>query len=276
MNHPDPDTLKRAEEAHYFLQSAVFLTGRCDLPGVSLFSADAITDPEWNHASLVDLEAAGLSEALEVLRRHYRARGLPAAVMVSPFSKPPELDRRLRELGYLARFRHTWHFVGAGPVPPVELPAKAEIRPVEREQDMRHFIEVFHRVYSVDLETGRPERLCEGYRNSLMASFRGRHDGLDVVHYLALVDGTSAGVATSIHAVGNAHRGVTGLYNLAVLPRFRRCGLGAALVRRRAADALARSQSVVFLQTERESVERRLVRHGFVKGMTTTGFVERS
>ena len=279
MNNLAAETLQQAERAHYFLQSAAFIGGRRDIPGASLFSSSDIADPEWNHAGLVRLESAQLPAALELARQHYRAIARPAAIMVSPFSQPPDLEALLEHHGFVPAFKHMWHFVdrtavSRGAVPPVELARGIEIRRVRDNNAMRDFVDVFARVYSVDLDTGEPEKLPAGYVNALMRSQHPRQPGLDVVHYLARVGPTPAGVATSIHATQGYHRGTSGLYNLAVLPEFRRQGLGAALVRRRAIDALDRGQRTVFLQTERDSVARRLVRHGFIKRFTSIGFME--
>lgn len=264
------DMYRRAERAHYFLQSALFFRDRRDLSGASLFSAGEITDPDWNHAGLVTIEPVHLAEMLDQARKYFHSRGLPAAVAVSPFSAPRDLALRLRHRGFAPNFRHTWHFAGPEEaVPAVELPAGFEIRVVESDEDMRSVVEVFDTVYAADLETGEPVEPPKGYGTALDASFGARRAGLEVVHYLATAGGRPAGIATSIH--GEA---MSGLYNLAVLPGFRRRGLGGALVRRRAHDAIGRGQEAVFLQTERKEVERRLVRHGFTKAFTTLGFVE--
>lgn len=263
------ELLKRAERAHYSLQSALFLRDRKDLPGASLVSAGKITDPDWNHAGLVDLDPARLSATLASIRNYFHSRGLPAVIAASPFSEPRDLAARLRDRGFVTAFRHAWHFAAPRPVPTVDLAGGFEIRTVTGEEDMRALVEVFESVYAVDLETGEPDEWPKAYGDALRRSFRTRRPGLDVVHYLATSAGEPAAVATSIHGDG-----MSGLYNLAVLPRFRRRGLGGALVRRRARDALARGQEAVFLQTERKSVERRLVRHGFAKAFTTVGFVE--
>jgi GNAT superfamily N-acetyltransferase len=290
----DADLARRAEQAHYRLQSALFFRDRWDVPGAlqlsppdprgarpgaSLFSAGEITDPDWNHAGLVALDPARLGAMLALAKRYFHARGLPAAVAVSPFSEPRDLEARLVDLGFVPCFRHGWHFVGrrpggrrpgSTPVPAVALPDGSEIRAVANEGDMRAFVEVFETVYSVDLETGEPEELPRGYGQALLGSFREPRSDVDVVHYLATVGGEPAGIATAIHG-----ETMSGLYNLAVLPGFRRRGLGGALVRRRALDALTRGREAVFLQTEGESVARRLVRHGFTKRFTTVGLVER-
>lgn len=268
------ELLRRAERAHYFLQSVLFLRDRRDLSGASLFSAGRVTDPEWNHAGLVDLDPALLPQTLELAREYYHARGLRAAIVAGPFSQPADLARRLPGHGFATKFRHVWHFLGSGPIPPARLDAGIEIRQVSGADEMRDFVNVFESVYSVDLETGEETEPPEGYREALEDSFRNDFPGVDVVHYLATAEGEPAGVATSIHCREGAFQGFSGLYNLAVRREFRRRGLGGALVRQRAVDAERRGQDVVFLQTERESVERRLGRHGFVKRMTTLGFVE--
>lgn len=274
MTAPGVGTLRRAEEAHYALQGAIFFRRRQEIPGASLVAATAIEDPEWNHAALLRLEAVELGQTLKQVRHHYHALGRPAALVTSPFSKPADVEARLRRQGFAPTFHHVWHFAGRDAVPAVELATDCELRIVDDAKAMQDVVGVFERVYEADLETGAPVELDPGYAEALRASFHGGDGTREVVHYLALVAGRAAGIATSIHGTGGQHRAVSGLYNLAVLPGFRRRGLGAALVRRRALDAFARGQRIVFLQTERESVERRLVRQGFVNGFTSTGWVE--
>ena len=268
------EALRRAERAHYLLQSAVYLRERWDLSGVSLFGAEGIPDPEWNHAALVALAPADLSPRLAEIRELCRARGLPAAIATGPWSEPRGLERRLRARGFAPRFRHAWYLLDPASLPAVEIPPGIELLVVRSAEQMRSFVETFESVYAVDLETGEPDELAPGYALALWDSFGRPRPGLEVVHYLATAAGKPAGAATSIHGREGSARGVSGLYNLAVRPEFRRRGLGAALVRRRAADALDRGQEIVFLQTERESVGRRLSGHGFERGFTTVGWVE--
>ena len=252
--------LQRAERAHYRLQAALYLRRRRDLPGMSLFSAGEIPEPEWNHAALLDMDDSDLGRGLDEARSFYRDR--PPTIAVSPFSRPADLPMRLRDEGFEPSFRHFWLVYAGSAKPPVEAPAGIEIAVVDRPARMRAFVEVFETVYADDPEDDVSE-LSPGYARALWASYR--DGGRGVVHYLATVGGRPAAVGTLLHG-----RGFGGLYNAAVLPAHRRRGLAAALTARRVAAALDRGARVVFLQTE--ATEAWQCRHGFEPAFETVGF----
>lgn len=274
---------RRAEVAHYRLQAAMYFSKRLDLPWASLLFAEDIEDPEWNHAASLDLGPAasngGFDPCLAEMRRHFEDRERPLTIVGGPSCCPDLEQIPWRRLGFTSSFRQVWHFFQMEPIAAVGLGSTGEIpgvdiAPVRGDEDMRAFLDVFESVYRVDLETGEPETLAPGYSRGLLRSFHQRHSDLEVVHYLATVNGRPAGVSTSVHGLAGEIRGISGLYNLAVHPDFRRRGLGGGMVRRRAADARALGQEIVFLQTERESVERRLPRHGFRRGFETEGWTQ--
>lgn len=255
--------MKQAIWAHYRLQSALYLKERRDFPWGSVFFSEGIPDPEWNHAAALDLEAMDWDLAREL----FRSRDLPLTLTLGPLT-----GLVWRKTGFESSFRQVWHFAHEPPGDALNLGEGVKIKEVCRETEMQAFLDVFTSVYSVDLETGESDPLAAGYARSLRRSFEESRDDLRVVHYLATVGDRPAGVSTSIHGLTGEFRGISGLYNLAVHEGFRQQGLGGALVRRRAADARALGQEIIFLQTERASVERRLPRHGFVKGFVTEGW----
>lgn len=252
MSVPAAD-LERAERAHYRLQAALYLTARRDLEGVSLFASPEIPDREWNHAALVDVAAAAWPARLAEIRRFFDRRGLPPTVVVGPFSRPLDLAARLADAGFAPSFRHDWLFA-PNDAPP-EAATDVEIAAVDGEARMDAFIDVFGAVYADDPEPG--------YARALWGSIR----RAGVVHYLATVEGRPAAVASALYGGG-----ACGLYNLGVLPPYRRRGLGTALTARRLADARRRGDRLVFLQTERREVARWQRRNGLVPGFATTGW----
>ncbi len=146
----------------------------------------------------------------------------------------------------------------------MELAAGAEIRRVASAREMRRGIGVFEEVYG-EAEQGGP--LGEGYGRALWESYRRCAGGDRGVHYLAVVDGAPAAFASALHG-----EDACGLYNLAVLPAYRRRGLGGALTACRVADARKRGRRLAFAQTEHEEVERWQLRHGFAAGFETVGY----
>jgi len=251
--------LERAERAHYRLQSALYLAVRQDLEGVSLFASPEVPDPEWNHAALIAIDAAAWPRQLAEIRRFFAGRGLPPTVVVSPFSRPADLAARLADAGFAPSFRYNWLF-GSDDGAPADVTADVEVVAADvgivgDETRMRAFVDVFETVYALASEPG--------YARALWGSFH----RATAVHYLAAVDGRPAAVASALHGGG-----ACGLYNLAVLPSYRRRGLGTALTARRLADAHRRGDGLVFLQTEREAVARWQHHNGLVPGFETTGW----
>lgn len=280
---PTADDLRRAEAAHYRLQSLLYLPHCRDLRlasggGATLFSAE-VAEPEWNHAAQIAVGVGELPELLAAVAEHYLALGRPATLAVSPWTRPADLGERLAGRGFEPTFRHAWlvHRLPADDPPPWPAPVpEIEIAVVEDEATMAAFVDVFVEVYSraLDADGSDPgaddaSPLAPGYGRLLWRSFREpTTDGQgEVIHHLARHQGRAVGVATTLHGGG-----IAGLYDLAVLPAHRHLGIGAMMTAHRLAAAHARGARLAFLQTERRQVERWQRRHGFVPGFVTVGW----
>ena len=257
-------TSRQIELTHYRLQAGLYMPERRELPGLSLFNAPDIPEPEWCHAGLVCLDPLRLDARLSEVRAFYQERSRPPTVVVSPFTEPADLGRRLRDLGFEPSFRHSWIFASHDVKPLVELPAGVRIRRIDDKRRMNAGIAVFEGVY---FGTRQDEPLASGYARALWDSFLRPADGCRIDHYLATVDGTPAGFATSIHSAQTC-----GMYNLSVLPAFRGRSLGRALTSRRVADAMRNGRQCIFALTEREWVREWHRRHRFELGFVTVGY----
>ena len=127
----DAKTLRHAERAHYSMQAGLYLRQRRDLPGVALFHAPGIPEPEWCHAGLVALSPAGFAARLPAIRAFYEERSQRPTVAVNPLTEPPDLARRLTDLGFTPSFRHSWFFLSRPAPAAVEMPAGTEIWPID-------------------------------------------------------------------------------------------------------------------------------------------------
>lgn len=235
------------EEAHYAGMALLYMPDQSRLPGARLALSRGISDPEWNHAGLVDVAGNEIPALVRTVARALAPRGLPATVAVSPSSQPPDLGLRLGALGLRVCFRHVWH-LWEGVRTSVETDG---IERVESPAQFAAFLEVLRSAYSDDPPG-------PGFAAAIAASLGARGGDFRVVHHLAIRDGRPAGAATSIFGPG-----VAGLYNLAVAPPFRGQGLGRLLTRHRVALAQRRRCAQIFLQTERPAVTRWQARHGF-------------
>lgn len=266
----DLTTLRRAERAHYALQCHLYLDGHQKLPGAVCFAADNISEPEWNHAALLELTPETLDDGLAEIRTFYAARGLPPSLAVAPWSAPRDLPERLAARGFAPSFRHNWFFYQVAEAA-VDEAAGVVIERVRTRGELDAALDVFRAVYE---NMGEP--LEEGYARAFERSFDETSAEIEAAHYLAWVDGEPVGVATALHGPPDDSeseaRGASGLYNLAVLESFRRRGVGTALTARRAVDTRSRGHDLVFLQTEREVIERWQGRRGLTAGFSTVGY----
>ena len=256
--------LQRAERAHYELQSKLYMPHRRNLGKATLFLSDAFSEPEWNHVALVDVSEEEVDRFLDTAQHAFQGTGLPPTVAVGPGSRPTNLAQLLESKGYCRSFRHTWLFDPGGPKP-LDRPAISDfqIRRVETEDEMRSFLDIYDTVF----EKGSLTSEC---RKSLASS---RHRP-GVIHLLATSKGAPAGIASWIHQDGIHQNGVAGLYNLAVLPSFRRRGLGRELTCHRIAEARKLGCSLIFLQTEDNAVEHWQKRSGLIRGCTVGGWTD--
>lgn len=267
MNTESVDHLERA---HYVLQRSLYFTEDLELDGGTIYFAEGMSEPQWNHLARVHAESKATFEALlGSAEQVFRERGLAPAVEIGPSSRPADLRRPLADRGYELVYRYSW--LVPSTMDPPEVQPEIEIRTVTTQSEADAFFGVFQAVYPDDLESGYERALRKPSFTS---------PNCEVVHHLAICDGKPAAVATSLHEpAGEANDGandeaggVSGLYNLAVHPQFRRRGLGELLTRHRVAEARRRGNASIFLQTEREAVERWQRRHGFRTAFVTEGY----
>jgi len=245
--------------AHYHLLTGLYVTERVDKAGYTLISGGEVEDPEWNHAGLLRLPPEAVSGALEAIAGWFKARGRPSVVAISPATRPVALGEQLASRGWRPVFRHRW-LTWTGPLLPAPLPPAVTIQPVTDAADQDAFLAVFTATYGGEDLTGYATAFARGGAPP---------SGVRIVYVLARINGVPAGVATVA-----AWRGTAGLYNLAVHPRFRRRGLGAALTRWRIAWAHESGCNNVFLQTERDTVRRWQQGRGFEPLFEITGMSE--
>ncbi len=124
------------------------------------------------------------------------------------------------------------------------------------------FSKIFHESF---LETADGD-LSPAYGQAFAAALTRPLSDVEVVHLLVRIGGEPAAVGSWA-----LRKGVAGLYNLGVAPRFRRLGLGRAITLHRVAATRAAGAEVVYLLTEDPAVEASQLGRGFLKAFELVG-----
>lgn len=171
-----------------------------------------------------------LDEKIAHCERVYAERELPALWRVTPFDRPPGLDRALAERGYLA-FDPT--VVQAMALDGATLPVRADLAATLVEPGIDAFVD------AVAALRGSSATQREAHRERLS------HSPLDARHVVAEVDGR-------VVAAGKAARegGIVGVFDVVTDEAFRGRGLATAIVARLLARAWERGARVAYLQVE--------------------------
>lgn len=256
----------RLERAHYQLQRGLYFTEAVSLPGATAFFSAGITEPEWNHGSLLRAEdPSGTLVVLKQIESLFEARGLAAAVEIGPAASAPGLAKLFEDRGYERRYCYSW-LVADQPAAALRDEAAApgiEVRAVQSRSEAQAFFDVLQSAYSEELESGY-SRAFEQLESSSPEA--------DVAHYLAWSGSKPVAVGSSLRGIAGEASGVTGLYNLAVHPKWRGRGLGLLLTRLRLREARHRGH-LALMQTERKALDSWRRRLGFQLAFRTEGWV---
>ncbi len=251
---------RELEQRHYSFQLGMYFSGVEDLEEAKLYHSDLIEDAFWNYASQVSATRENLNQLLEKTEKvFHRIQRIPAFYL-TPWTNPNELESELKLRGYERQFTDAWVVARGIPVPQIDrLPAGLEIIRVQTSTQIDAFVEVFMRAFgyvSKDVPYGG---LSPSYGHALKRSLAGQRPDVTAVHYLALFEGKPVGTGSLLAADG-----IAGLYNLGVVPEYRKRGLGRILALRRISDAICSGTKVLFFQTEAEGlVEEMYSRLGF-------------
>jgi GNAT superfamily N-acetyltransferase len=197
------------------------------LEGWRLRAADGIT--RRANSVLTNAPIPSYSGWREVVEEFYRRQELPARYQISPAS-PPELDPLLGEWGYSAT-SETSVMVGSVELALRRAGSDRTCAPYIEERVSDRWIDAFLACEGFPVEQGM------AYQASFAAL------GPRAAFALVEVDGGPVGVG-----IGVAERGWCGLFSVAVLPAFRRQGIGREIVRSLAAWARGVGAEWLYLQ----------------------------
>jgi ribosomal protein S18 acetylase RimI-like enzyme len=290
------DPARRAARAHDELVAALYGGELETLDGLRLLYNRFLEEAEWSHAGAIETGEAEWPELLVTVRDFFRRRQRQPALVTDPWTAPASLPGLLARDGWTEAFRHRgllfpnqallplfeWPQEATieelaspapeapsdtEPVEPIPFVLEGELAPDERRSfpAMDAFVSVFLAAFT---ETAPGQSLL-GYRRAIPAGFERPRPGVELVHTVVTIDGEPAAVGSRVH-----HRGVAGLYNLGVAPRFRNRGLGGALTIHRVAEARSAGAELVYLLTEDPRVEEAQKRRGFVPAFELVGWTE--
>lgn len=238
----DPQAIRKIELASVNFNRD-FATEIIEKPGcIAYLNSEIPNDYYLNFATLI--EAKDPATLVTEMEHEYRSRGISPSFYISPSTKAPGLEKLLLNKGYELAAHETWMFFDPScPIPPS--PTEAVIKRAVTDEDFTDFVNVFVEVYS----KGEPDDPYQGL-SPLYAKFfwkefkdRGQKD-YKSEYFVAYVEGKPVGTATVYY-----NDEIAGFYSLAVLPAFRRLGIGRALQATRVRRAKEIGVKFIFLVT---------------------------
>jgi GNAT superfamily N-acetyltransferase len=224
---------------------------------VILTSSLTFPVPDTTHACLLRTSPEGVIGLIARVMSYFESRGLPTTVYLSPACRPPDLGRRLTELGF-TRLDQVEAWLSCEDILQLRIPGSSPRVTVQALSAGRAaaFVEVFLRA------NGMPAKVASAMLELLEPSI-----GLPGVHhYLALLGEQPVGTISLI-----THENVGILGSAAVVREWRSTGAIFKLVAQAATHARLLGIDTLILQTAAGTLLERLLRGGgFRRAFTRT------
>jgi len=224
-------------KAHYKLQVGSYLNDIFDIGGATYSLGKYITDCYWNYASLVRTQSSKTDELIRKVESFSSKNGRKPAFYLDPSTQPVNFFEILQNAGYTEEDHETWmaHNV-IEDLEKIDDNPTIQLELVKTEEQMTVFTELFNTGFGMTTNT---------YGDSLISAFKNPSAEVEVLHYIAKLNGKECGIA-SLYSSGK----IGGIYNVATVPEFRRKGVGTALNKKVVSESLARNHELLILQTE--------------------------
>lgn len=248
------EKIAQMTQAHYKLQVGCYLKDTTDLGGAIYSIGKYITDNYWNYASLVRTDANEAVELIERVEDYSIKNGRTPAFYLDPATKPANFIETLEKNSFSLKDQEIWMIhTNLEDIQHVRETPDVEVETVKHKNQMTHYIELFNLGFGMS---------TDAYGKSLYEAFTEPTKDVEIIHYLAKLNGKTCGVA-SLYSSGK----VGGIYNVTSLPEFRRQGIGTALNKRAVLDSINRKKELLILQTEQDGDAYRIYeRMGFRPG----------
>jgi len=259
--------LKELEWAHYYMQVGMYLSGFKKISNAILVYSDIIDDYYWNYATMIDINdkksLTTLNKVLEDIENFYISMNRNPACYITPQTNPHELPTILNEREYKLAFSDAWMMFKSRKINNKRIRNKdLVIKTVKNLEDLGTFIKVFEISFGDSSEEDPYSGLPPSYKKAIYNSFTNEEYQKEktVTHYLGILDDKPVGITTLI-----TYKKFGGIYNVGVIPEYRKQGIGSTLSLKAVKDALEKfNEDIVFLQTEYGSyVEKFYKKLGF-------------
>ncbi|MCP4539965.1 MAG: GNAT family N-acetyltransferase [Chloroflexi bacterium] len=224
---------------------------------VIITSSDIFPSPDANHACLLRATPKTIDGLIAEVIDHFKPKGLPTTVFISPACTPADLPDRLLKQGFVKqKDKEAW--VVLDNLLDLEIPppfSNAAVTSITKDQVLT-FAEIFLTAFGIPLDFA--PYMAQLLEPSL--------EQPSIHHYLALVDEQPAGIMSLLR-----HKSFGVFGSGGVLPAYRKSGAATNLAIRAATDAKKYGVDTLMGQTKAgTSLERLLRISGFNRVFTRT------
>lgn len=261
------EDLEKAENEHCRFQEGCYFSGSEEVQGALLLWSK-IKDSYWNYATKININEEYLEELIKKIIDFYKTKNRQPAIYFTPFTKTRNLPELIGKFGFKPKYKDAWMFYESAE-PKFEMPENFTIKPVETEEEMKIFVDIFRQSYGGVAPDEPYGALPKEYGECIFKSFSKSQKDKKIIHYLGILGDKPVGIATLIYS------GEFGcIFNVGTIPNYRKKGIGKALTLNAVADSIKNGAKIVFLQTEQGSFnEKYYTKLGFSTKFIGEGFV---
>ncbi len=239
------ELVKRFENAHIAFNIGNFFSKEAKNTECSLlFNEKLPEDPYLNYATKIDVDGNIAAFVKHVETLFLKNKSKPS-FYIMPYTRPKNLRKTLAKLGYRIFTIDAWMFIDIGK----KIDAKKQVK-IEAitKNEISEFKQVFNEVYMKGEKDDPYTGLSYLYGEFLERRFIQKKNNCKTESFAAIDGKKIVGTIVMAHDEKDAC-----LYALAVLPRYRKIGIGSALLAACTGRAKKLNLENLFLQTKKDS-----------------------
>ncbi len=237
--------IKIMEKFHFDCLQGMYFSKLVEKNSYVLLSSDLIDDSYYNYCAKMTLCNKKFEDEWNEVKNYFLSINRIPSLYVTP-SSDLYCSMIIKQFGLKKQYTDAWMIMDN---PQILADAKKNvnisIEIVDSYVDFDLFVKTFREAYSGDNPEDPYANLSQTYVESLKKSYD-ISDSFSRHNYLATINGVPAGVATVIEADG-----IVAVYNVGTITKYRKKGVGKALMARIAKDFS--NAKLLFLQTEYNS-----------------------